>query len=304
MRRANAGVMLVAALAVGCYDVHSVVGDGAAPGMDGGGPPYDAAACPPLGGYERCGPGCGDRWCDGPLYCNTLATVCAPSVFATGELDRRFDGCAIQTEWPPGESPRGGHYCADDRVCVGTRRDFEDGDATFRGKCLREEFCDDAAGVVEGFACVWSDLSERRSGAPVDALCPSSDPRAGLCGGPCGDCPWDPPRYYRSAAAHFQVSCVGRSDERGIGICAQHTLYLCVPGTEFTADLICGNQPGFPAPPLLGSDPCACLLLEDPNAPGAFLPWGWATLGATCRQYRELYPGQVRCLDGEWDEIE
>lgn len=268
--------------------------------MDAG-PPYDAAACPSLGGYLRCGPDCGGRWCNVGVYCDTPTTVCAPGMFDEHDvLDRRSERCSLNTL----ESARpAGQYCPDGRVCVGLRTELEDGDGHFSGMCLREEYCDDAAGVVEGIVCVWSDLSERATGAPVETTCPPSDPRAGLCGGPCGDCPWDPPPFWQAISQNFQVGCIGRSDQRGIGACAQRTQFQCVPGTEYTADSICANDTEIP-PPILGGDPCACLVLEDPNAPGTFLPQGWATLGTTCAQYRVLYPGQVRCLDSEWNEIE
>lgn len=95
----------------------------------------------------------------------------------------------------------------------------------------------------------------------------------------------------------MRVSCVGISDRRTLGACAASTFELCKP--DHPATRMCSG--GLWSP--FGDDPCVCLTLEDPERPGTFFDWGWATLEDTCRRYRDLYPDQVRCRADDWAEV-
>lgn len=285
-----AGV-LAALLASSCYSSHHLERDAAAPRGDGpAAPPYDAAACPPIGGYQRCGEGCGDAWCNrGVLYCDRDLTICGPG----GGDVRTFDECVMSPLIPSSFSAA--RYCWSGLVCAGLRSDLEDGDLRWEGTCVEPSFCDEVDAHLDGIVCLWSDLSERRVGAPEERVCPPADPRDPFCGGPCADCPWPErglPPVFRD---DYRVSCVGLSDRRGVGICGVNTAAPCMDGRS--ANAACANEYADGAASLFDREPCACLVLEDPNAPGTFHPWGWATLADSCRRYRERYPAQVRCLE-------
>ncbi len=292
-------VALVGALiGAGCYDDHGLHGDG-------GGVPYDAAACPPVAGYLRCGDGCGGFWCRDPetaTACRNDLGICdSLDVLGPGRDDpRSWDICRIES---PGREPVA-DYCWSGGVCAGVRAYRTD--IGWSGYCVSEAFCDEAD-YLDGLTCVWSDRSVRRTGAPAVTECPAElDTRARLCGGPCGDCPWpDPFPAMGFREQSYTIACVGRSDRRGVGVCAANTIALCSREGR-TADEACQNVNAFhddPALSVYGGEPCACLALEDPRAPGTFFEWGWAILAESCLEYRALYPDQVRCLGNDWVDL-
>lgn len=283
----------------GCYASHERGGDG---GAADDGSAFDAA-CAPIAGYERCHietDECPDRPC-GP---DTAFDRCAPALGVclestadeSGNYDERgsFEQCNVDTPMEPGQ-PR--MFCWSGRACAGRYSDR----TGLGGWCVEEAFCDAAREEGLDVDCYWSDRSERVTGAPVETTCPATNPGEQLCGGPCGECEWPDPfeLYFPS----FRVACVGRSDRRGLGLCAVETTRLCERGGR-SGDDLCGNtRVHDPADAIFDGAPCACLAFENPAAPGTFYEWGWGTLAEACLEYQRRYPDTVRCYDADWNEL-
>lgn len=165
---------------------------------------------------------------------------------------------------------------------------------------MREEYCDEVADHLDGVTCVWSDRSVRMTGAPPVEECPPTDPRARFCGGPCGDCPWPDPFPQPFYPPDYAVACIGRSDTRGLGVCAANSNRICAP--DWPPNFVCQNGVfGDPSLGAYGGEPCACVVTADPS--GTFPAWGWATLAESCLQYQALYPDQVRCYGDDWEPL-
>lgn len=283
----------------GCYDLH---GPGDDAGSVGG---YDASACPSIGGYPRCGEGCGDAWCSdyfNGTICRSDLEVCLPTHVNNAEAwrdPRHEDRCTLNRD---PMDPKGS-YCWSGGVCASLQSYPPEEHWNWNGDCVDEAYCDDVDAHIDGVRCTWSDGSERVTGAPVESTCPEADPRARFCGGPCGDCAWPDPSPWLGDI--IQIACIGRSDRRGLGVCAANTFHLCERGGR-TADRLCGNvlaeEGEDPSIALYGGAPCACIVLEDPEEAG-FPEWGWATKAETCLRYAERYPDQVRCYDSEWNAL-
>lgn len=284
MRPVIAGILLLAACAV----QHTLPAD-AEPRRDSG----LGDACT-VAGFARCDGECGqdqDYCRRNVLHHYCIGGLCLP-------LDAGECGYLGSTSYP--------FFCANDSTCVP--------DATWgAGACVPEGLCDAARAEGYELPCIWSDGTPRVTGAPVDvSTCPSA-PYAGtpFCGSPCGDCP--PFTETARGGRAFSV-CVGRSDLRGLGICAvsyaggsPEPASQCVRGVWGPSD-VCTDPPDSPfgpqTVPELEDTTCVCVVFRSPDHPDGLGDDGFVTSIEGCRGYRERYPGVVECVsDREWNVI-
>jgi hypothetical protein len=283
-------------LASGCYLFHGT------PEEDGGrvdagrvdaGSRADAGSCPTLGGYRRCGEACPVE-CprDEGQFCHEWTGVCREFPPNAIEEPRGHDGCSLGMDGDVvGDVPHA-RYCWSGGICA-IRAVTLDDPSYLNGLCLGEAYCREVPFTELGNRCVYSDGTPYVDGPPeVESCPPATDERTPFCGGPCGACPyWDPGPFYN---AEWKVSCVGISEARGLGVCTMSP-YACRPGGGLA--VACEN------PTLHWSAPCACLLLRQPD--GSFNDWGFTTFESSCRAYRDLYPGEVECMEpAEWAPLE
>ena len=93
-------------------------------------------------------------------------------------------------------------------------------------------------------------------------------------------------------SVYFEVACVGRSETRGLGICALDTNGSCGPGRPALMDEC----------ELRYDAPCLCLVHFDEK--GEPYPNGFVTIASSCLAYKTMYPGSVACMDGEWNDVD
>lgn len=284
MRRALTSAALAAAGALmfsGCFLSNTTGGgdDGGDGGdFDGGdadGAPVDPR-CRPLGGVQRCGPTCPP--CSVDETCSGIPQVCVP--FATASDPRGSDFCNFQFS----EGSTSAQYCWSNAICA-TWREQPDG---FGGTCLPPEYCTDAreAGLTD-IVCRYSDGTTFDAGPPTVDECPPGNPRTTFCGGPCSPdgCPWTIPV---TRPGDYAVSCIGLSEERGLGVCALGTRKPCERGLNL--DLLPWMSTQL-------EEPALCLV---PREGDELADIGWVTLADACRGYRDLFPDDFDCVDETW----
>ncbi|RLB46656.1 MAG: hypothetical protein DRJ42_27170 [Deltaproteobacteria bacterium] len=92
------------------------------------------------------------------------------------------------------------------------------------------------------------------------------------------------------------VSCVGRSEERGVGVCVDSPGFAAVRTRTDTIDgslEFCNTQ--FDAP-------CALLVMRHDD--GSFWETASATVEQSCRLYASLYPDDFACVGADWVPLE
>lgn len=282
--RADALIVVAAVATAGCYGAHVPPSDA---GQLRDAPAGDAAACAPIGGYDRCG--CSPV-CEPFAYgCRRGLGVCLPG----GPSDRApYCRYGIDRFDATDENER--VYCWNGQVCAVPPVAA----AAIDGFCVDEVFCDAAA--AEGFdvECVWSDGTRRVHGPPRLAACPdSADPNVPFCGGPCGECPLL--EYPAGYVHNWELSCIGLSDDRGHGVCTLGSNFTCRPGRSAAA--VAGAP--FPSLSLEDAGPYACLVFREPALSPELASGGWATLRSSCVAYRERFPDAVECMDDDWAVI-
>ncbi len=283
MRRAVAAMLVVSSM--GCFVMHSPGDEGAGPadgGADTGTWSWDAEAdgpCAPVGGYLPCDGEC-ERECPNRarFFCAPELGVCYP--FHTIEEDRGGEYCNVRYR----PSTRA-VYCYSGNICA-VRPTEDMSSDSFGGLCVRPEFCDEVDETELGAVCRYSDGTTYEEGPPEVEECPEGNPLTPFCGGPCDPdgCPFTIPPHRPGG---WEVSCVGISETRGIGVCALHTKYPCTPIDDTSTE---GCE-------LYWGQPCLCLVHREGDG---YRDWGWATMADSCRAYRDMYPGDFGCFDAEW----
>lgn len=242
----------------------------------------DGGMCDSFGATQVCRPYCG-------LPC-PRGSVCAGAAFIGSELGVCVpvnEGCSI------GEGGGTRYYCLEYRACL-----TWDHDPYITG-CVDPEYC---RWLVENpeerpnQRCRYSDGTLFESGPPHDDCAPGADPIDPFCGGSCGDCPVYP---------RNNQGCIGVSDARGFGVCVPLSRERCRPSSDIdTANALAGCS--WQMRGLVGGDDpqeCLCMLLS-PTDPPDLGEVGWAVSQQTCRAYRDRYPGEVRCVDVSWTDVE
>ena len=53
--------------------------------------------------------------------------------------------------------------------------------------------------------------------------------------------------------------------------------------------------------PLYWDQECLCIVQRDAEG---LRDWGWVTMADSCRAYRDMYPGDVECVDADFRRVE
>lgn len=277
----------------GCFLSHSREDEAHA--EDAGLPSVDASAdgpCAPVGGYIPCDGECEVECRDlGRLLCAPAVGVCWPH--DTVEELRGNDNCHINYLDHPSVS-----YCWSGNICAARPDPVTPGypdltEDAFAGNCVRPEYCDEVGETDIGAQCRYSDGSLYVNGPPeVDECPPGGNPLTPFCGGPCSPegCPFTEP-WHMPHGDSYDVSCVGMSETRGIGVCAIGTNLGCRP-----------EEPGIvEACEFAWGEPCLCLVVQDDDGPR---DWGWPTMADSCRAYRDMFPADFECFDEGWNLVD
>lgn len=222
--------------------------------------------------------------CPSGTWCNPFFELCQPT--EAGE------NCSIDLR-------HGTPYnCRDGRVCVTNER-RRPTEWSWGGGCFDLEYCrwlEDNPDVRDDLGCRYSEGTLFEDGPPDHECAPGADALAPFCGGACGDaCPIYPRAY---------GGCVGVSETRGFGVCVPQGAVRCEPASiEATSAALgaCFNELWA-----LSGDPeqeCVCMALSPTLLP-EYADNGWAVARQSCVAYRARYPGEVRCLDATWSEID
>ena len=275
-------LLLWALVLGGCFGLHegSDGGDaGVEPGVDGGGVDSGAGAeCPRVGATILCGRYCDTPACGGGL-CNSLYDTCV------GDDHRGGNRCG------EGEDGYFEQFCLGGSVCIMNDRGQQ---------CVDPEFChwirERDEPEYTSAICRYSDGTTFVDG-PLEGECGSgADPDLPFCGGACGDtCP-----AVSSSPSLWGPGCFGLSEHRAFGVCSPNPNPPC---EERNADRLlaeCALDLSLLSGVWMPS--CACMRLA--QEPGGALPdRGEPVALQSCLAYREIYPDQVSCLDGEWNEL-
>lgn len=246
--------------------------------FDGSVPDDAPPECFIYGDLRMCGSSCphpcpADRsWCGGDDICYS------------GEEEE----CRVSLEG-------GGTFCASGGFCAADEVRWRLMGRT-GGRCFSESYCrylQDGGGDPER-RCRYSEGQPYVDGPPDVPCGTGAWPEGPFCGPTCGACPanlWDP---------NTPPGCVGVSEERGFGVCAPYP-WRCSPegGVNERALMQCETR----LTALGGWSRCACMLFEPPGDP-AFADHGWPVAAQSCLAYRDHFPGQVRCMDASWNELE
>lgn len=181
-------------------------------------------------------------------------------------------------------------YCPNGEICS-VRSDAVDREV-FGGLCLGFEYCREAAERGLRRTCVYFDGTVAAEPPPDEGACPAAgDPGAPFCGDACGGCPVREAPY--GWLGELFTSCIGRSPDRGFGLCTFDGMTTCRRGASTFADQCAG----------LVGQPCACLVFR--GSDGELPDYGNTTFVDSCLAYRERYPDSVECFEpSEWRPLE
>lgn len=284
MRNVVVAAALVAAS--GCYE-------SSAPGIDAG--RVDGGPCAPILSYSWCSAECG-----GPGACGSASvSYCTDGELCTPDAVRRGGEvlvlvCGVPLPGFAREFADGAAFSARRAdACLRDRRGFGSPNVV-DGPTIPEEDCD----VLErelGRECYWSDGTRRTRSPPPVAACPAQPfPATPFCGPACGDCLGGP-----SAGIDLVTPCIGRNDDRDVGVCAVVPRGLAGCSPDLPVSARCPLAKLFPD--TWPTDGCACLAFAYEDATGRhFDDGGWIVPESGCRAYRALHPGAVECYDDAW----
>lgn len=145
-----------------------------------------------------------------------------------------------------------------------------------QGPCVTEELCRALPDADVPGRCRYSDGTFFVDGPPEVASCPAPD--SGLCGGPCGDCPWV---SVSDSTTDYSHSCAGVSETRGLGICSFGVFAAC-SAENLRESSQCEE----------GRRECACATFR---VDGTEQTLGWQVFRESCLTYRALFPDDVEC---------
>lgn len=255
------------------------------------GVPDAGASCEMVGDLVQCTEECGGYRTCLPLRpsdtYSCLADLCLQEWEFPEAMSDQFNlRCGLPDDSRPFRywSPRGDHACV------------RSGDlAAGIGVTIPESDCAPVA-EARGLDCYWSDGSIRTRTPPaVHTICPEAPaPASILCGGGCGNC-------YSVVAGDregFDVPCIGRNDDRDLGVCAivREGTIGCSPGQPASTLCLSADQMSEE----WATTTCSCLSFR--RADG-FERAGWVVPTSNCATYRSLYPGEVECYDDAWNPI-
>lgn len=251
--------------------------------------PDREARCGCVGDYSRC------DTCDGD--CGLGPFQCINDGICVHTQDDKMSMCSFSEDEGKTAFRR---LCPNGMQCLLDRSaDLSYGPGPgFVGWCWPLEFCialEESDSFDSAHGCYFFDgsiVNTRPEAAPPE--CPDADPWAPFCGGPCGEFLGCPGAAGEPFFGGDPGPCVGISADRAMGFCGA-TLRQCQRGyAEINRELIEFCELGL-------KSKCACvdLVSENPEHDG----YGYVTLLSTCERYAALYPGQVRCLDAEWEQI-
>ena len=275
-------LLLWALVLGGCFGLHEGSDGGDAsvePGVDGGGVDSGAGAeCPRVGATILCGRYCDTPACGGGL-CNSLYDTCV------GDDHRGGNRCG------EGEDGYFYQFCLGGSVCIMNDRGQQ---------CVDPEFCrwirERDEPEYTSAICRYSDGTTFVDG-PLEGECGSgADPDLPFCGGACGDtCP-----AVSSSPSLWGPGCFGLSEHRAFGVCSPNPNPPCEERNANRLLLECALDLSLLSGVWMPAGACMRLAQE----PGGALPdRGEPVALQSCLAYREIYPDQVSCLDGEWNEL-
>lgn len=263
-------------LAVGCARSHSVDADAA---QDSGPHPE----CNYAGSHQICDEACSDCRLDGESCWRS--PVC---------LDRPGLKCSL--DLPPAglvSSSDLDDYCPDGSFCMSTDPDDADDDA-ISGSCVDRGACEWLRVRAGDERCLYSDGTEFVNGPPPVAGCPSPADR--FCGGPCGGCAEYP--ELGGLIGSSEVACLGRSEDRGVGLCVAGSVANthCTPETPPDYYAIAQNR----WTTILETEvEVRCFVPRDAGS-GELAEYGYYVQRQPCLTYRTLYPEAGDCFTPEW----
>jgi hypothetical protein len=255
----------------------------------------DEAACGCVAGFRRCDDresDCGS--CDGTTFetCEHSAGVCrGPDFDENGEPVT--DSCAVYLE-----GAGRARYCETGFHCVVNEVELADEDGPWEGVCMPTEYCEALSSLdppittrIGAVSCIYSDGTPFVDGPPSEPACPPSNPSYPFCGGVCGE---GDPCVVTTVDSQFVTPCVGVSESRSFGVCAQGQSACRQGELEFNDTQLFGCE-------LIAAEPCSCMELLPPREGtprhARIVPL------SVCRSYASYHPGLVECLDSEWNSI-
>ena len=269
-------LMGISLMLAGCFGAHGEDDEGLVAVVDGG---SAEAPCGRIGSAIRCGGECPPVDCGEGSSCDEVVGHCV--------YDQ--DRCWLWRD----RSDTGGNmrYCPSGRLCaIDTERAAR---SDWSGPCVDPAYCAEAAGSGDQPTCWYVDRTPYVDGPPEEACPPSPHGFSHFCGGECGGCDPFPSPFTMTASA-----CAGVNEERGLGLCVFGAERVCERDANESGRI--EYFEGITREREWGPIACMALVGEDGELPD----WGWFVFEEGCRAYRDRYPGQVECVDNDWQPLE